>query len=316
MAIAAGRPVVALESTIISHGGMPYPKNLEVGRALERIVRDGGAVPATCAVVDGVPRVGLSDLELQNIANAPTNAPVMKASRRDLAFAVASGRTASTTVSGTMVLAALAGVRVFATGGIGGVHRSADGSPSLDVSADLAELARTPVTVVCAGVKSILHIPATLEVLETYGVPVLAYQSTIFPAFFTADSGVPAPLTTESVDHCAAIIHANLALGMSQGLVLAVPPPEPVADATKLQECIGDALANAAKEGITGARITPYLLAAVSRLTGGASLEANVKLVLNNARVATDLAVSYSRYAIHQAQAKKETSNASVHRKG
>lgn len=293
-ALAAGRPVVALESTIISHGGMPFPKNLQVGRALEKVVRDGGAVPATCAVVDGIPRVGLSDLQMQSIANAPAEKPVLKASRRDMGYAVASGMTASTTVSGTMVLAAHAGVRVFATGGIGGVHRSADGSPSIDVSADLTELARTPITVVCAGVKSILHIPATLEVLETYGVPVLAYQTTAFPAFFTADSGIPAPLVAQSASHVAAVMHANDALNMRQGLVLAVPTPEPFADAAQLKACVDEALVNAAKEGITGARITPYLLAAITRLTGGASLEANVKLVLNNARVATEVAVCFA----------------------
>ncbi len=293
-ALAKGLPVVALESTIISHGGIPYPRNLEIGCALEDVVRKGGAVPATCAVVNGIPRVGLTNEELHIIAKASVSHPVMKASRRDLGYAVASKRTASTTVSGTMVLAGLAGVRIFATGGIGGVHREVDGSPSIDISADLTELAKTPVTVVCAGVKSILHIPATLEVLETYGVPVITYGSTQFPAFYTADSGIPSPLVVETPLHVADIMRANDALGMKQGIVLAVPTPEPMVDAKKLQVCIDEALTSAAREGITGPRITPYILSAVTRLTGGASLEANVKLVMHNARVATEVAVAFA----------------------
>ena len=296
-ALRNGQAVVALESTIISHGGIPYPRNLEVGRILEQTVRDGGAIPATCAVVDGIPHVGLSDSQLQAIANAPEDMPVMKASRRDLAYAMASKRTASTTVSGTMILAALVGIRVFATGGIGGVHRAADGSPSVDVSADLTELGRTPVTVVCAGVKSILHIPATLEVLETYGVPVIAYRTSIFPAFFTADSGVTVPLVAQSTDHVASMMIANDALGLQQGIVLAVSTPTPMADPVKLKTCIDEALISAVKEGVTGARITPYLLAAVTRLTGGKSLEANIQLVINNAVIATDLAIKYTALA-------------------
>jgi pseudouridine-5'-phosphate glycosidase/pseudouridine kinase len=293
-ALRNGQPVVALESTIISHGGIPYPQNLEVGRRLEQTVRDAGGVPATCAVVDGVPRVGLNDEQLRAIAKSHVESPVLKASCRDLGHAISSKSNASTTVSGTMILAHLAGIRVFATGGIGGVHRAADGSPSIDISADLTELGRTPVTVVCAGVKSILHIPATLEVLETLGVPVMAYRTNIFPAFFTADSGVLAPLVANSASHVASTMLANESLGLQQGLVLAVPTPEPMADATLLKACIDEALKSAAKEGITGAKITPYLLAAVTRLTGGKSLEANIHLVINNVRIATEIALQYA----------------------
>jgi len=295
-AVAQGKPVVALESTIISHGGMPYPVNYEVGLLLEKIVRDHGAIPATCAIVNGVPKVGLTHEELDMIANAPVDTPVSKASRRDLAYMIASGKNASTTVSGTMVLASRAGICVFATGGIGGVHRGDDGKPS---SADLNELGKTPVTVVCSGVKSILDIGATLEVLETEGVPVVSYKANAFPSFFTADSGFVSPLRADSPAEIAKLMVSMKQLKLEQGVVVAVPNPRPFADEDDLKKCIDEAIVSAKEENISGPRITPYLLAAVNRLTDGASLEANKELVFQNAEVAALIARSYSDQNTH-----------------
>jgi pseudouridylate synthase / pseudouridine kinase len=224
----------------------------------------------------------------------------MKASRRDLAFACSSFKNASTTVSATMILAARAGIRVFATGGIGGVHRDLSGNPSIDISADLTELGRTPVTVVCSGVKSILDIPSTLEVLETQGVPVLSYQTNDFPAFFTAGSGTPSPQRVDTVDEVARMIHSIDQLGLQQGIVVAVPNPEPFQNSDELNKCIDQALTDAVQDNIQGPKITPYLLAAVNRLTGGASLKANKNLVFHNAKIAASIAVSYAKLQQNQ----------------
>ena len=291
-AVLNNEPVVALESTIISHGGLPYPKNLELARLAEDVVRKNGAIPATCAVINGVPKVGLDAADLDRLACGGAGS-IMKASRRDLPFACAMGRHASTTVAGTMVLAHAAGIRIFATGGIGGVHRGAE--QSMDVSADLLELGRTPVSVVCAGIKSILDVGKTLEVLETQGVPVVTLQSDAFPAFFTNDSGLRSPLRANSPRELAAMAAASRALGLQTGIVVAVPNPEPYADPAALETCIQKALASAAQAGVSGPATTPFLLASVERLTGGRSLEANVALLLNNARVAALMAVELSQ---------------------
>ena len=297
VALNEGRPVVALESTIISHG-MPYPRNAEVARAVEEAVRRGGAVPATCAIIKGVPTVGLSDMDLELLARG--GHAVAKASRRDLGAVMASGGNGATTVAATMILAHLAGISIFATGGIGGVHRGAE--TSMDISADLLELARTPVTVVCAGVKSILDIPKTLEVLETQGVPVLGYKCAQFPAFFTNDSGVASPVVVPSALEVAKIMAAQESLRLGNGIVVGVPNPSP-ADAAAVAVAIDAALALAEQEGIRGARITPYLLAAVERLTGGRSLDANVALVMHNAGVAAEIAGHHAVLRQQQAEA-------------
>lgn len=296
-AVLAHRPVVALESTIISHGGLPYPKNLELAKKAEAVVRKHGAIPATCAVIGGVPKVGLDLADLELLAKEQ----VTKASRRDLPFVCREQNAqhhASTTVAGTMVLAHLAGIRVFATGGIGGVHRGAE--DSFDVSADLLELGRTPVSVVCAGVKSILDVAKTLEVLETQGVPVVTLESDIFPAFFTNNSGLKSPLRVDSPRALAEMAFASMSLNLQTGMVVAVQNPEPHADPAALEECIVGALKSADEAGVTGPAITPYLLAKVEALTGGRSLEANVALLLNNARVAALMAVELSRLSSGQ----------------
>lgn len=287
-ALSSGRPIVALESTIISHG-MPFPRNIEVARAVEDEVRKNGAVPATCAIIGGVPKVGLTSSDLEILA-APGN-HVLKASRRDMGFAMATGAHAATTVAGTMILAHRAGLHVFATGGIGGVHRGSE--VTMDVSADLLELGRTPITVVCAGVKSILDIEKTLEVLETQGVPVLGYQCEQFPAFFTNDSGIKSPMVASSALDIANMMVAQSALRLQNGLVVGVPNPSP-GDSAAIQSAISAALLNAHTDGIHGARITPYLLAAVDKLTKGSSLDSNIALVMNNAAVASRIACHHS----------------------
>lgn len=287
-ALADGRPVVALESTIISHG-MPYPDNVAMATEVEDIVRAGGATPATIAVLAGVPRAGLDAADLDLLASDPG---VVKASVRDLPHVVARGAHGATTVAATMRLAALAGIDVFVTGGLGGVHRGA--AESLDVSADLSELALTPVTVVCAGVKSILDIGLTLEVLETNGVPVLVHGSDEFPAFYSRSSGHAAPSRTDSVDELAATIAAARALGLTTGIVVANPVPE--ADeipAAEIGAVIDEALADLDRLGIGGKAVTPYLLGRIVELTGGASLTTNIALVRSNARLGAALAVAY-----------------------
>ena len=287
-ALAAGRPVVALESTVIAHG-LPWPVNLDLARTLEATVRAAGATPATIAVLHGRPTVGLADAELVHLASA---AGIRKISRRDLPLVVAGGLDGATTVAATMWLAAQAGIRVFATGGIGGVHR---GQP-FDVSADLPELARTSVAVVCAGAKSILDLALTLEWLETHGVPVLGYQTDRFPAFFVADSGLPVDERCDSVADVVAVLDAKWGMGLDGGVLVAVPVPEEHAlDAAVAEAAIGRALAAAETAGVRGKALTPFLLRAVSAETGGESMAANVALLRNNAGLAAEIAVTLAR---------------------
>jgi len=287
-ALAAGRPVVALESTIISHG-LPRPDNYRIAREIEQAVREAGAIPATIAVVAGRPMIGLDDQALQVIAEDPS---VVKVSVRDLATVAARGGSGATTVAATAHLAARAGIAVFATGGLGGVHRQA--RESWDESADLSTLAGTPITVVCAGVKSILDVPATLERLETLNVAVLGYRTDTFPGFYLADSGHPLDWRVESAAEVAAVLRSRRELGTDRyGLLVANPIP--VAD--QLDRDLHDrtlaaGLAALAAEGIAGKQVTPFLLDYFHRHTGGASLTANVRLVLNNARLAAEIAAA------------------------
>jgi len=284
---AAGRPVVALESTIITHG-MPFPQNLDMARRVEAIVREAGAMPATIAIMDGAFRVGLTDPDLQRLAE--TGLAAAKASRRDVAALLNSGAVAGTTVATTMQAADLAGIALFATGGIGGVHRGAE--QSFDVSADLQELARTPVAVVCAGAKAILDLPRTLEVLETLGVPVIGYGTDDFPAFWTRSSGLAANQRLDTPEAVAALIETQFTLGMG-GVLVANPIPEANAlEPDFIAANIERALADAQRAGISGKETTPYLLQRIFELTGGASLVANIALVENNARVAAAIAVA------------------------
>lgn len=289
-ALADGRPVVALESTVIAHG-MPYPKNLDTARSLEALVRAEGAVPATIAVLDGRIRVGLDDTALERLASG--GKAVMKLSRRDLPIALATGALGATTVAATMIAAQRAGIAVFATGGLGGVHRGAE--TSFDVSADLDELARTSVCVVCAGAKSILDLPKTLEILETRGVPVLGFGTDAFPAFYSRNSGLPVSHRCDNVTEVAAILRAKWDLGLEGGVVLANPIPEADAlDGAAMEQAIAQALADAEAHGITGKSVTPHLLAALERITAGRSLIANMALIRNNAVVAARLASAFS----------------------
>jgi pseudouridine-5'-phosphate glycosidase len=284
-ALAAGRPVVALESTIIAHG-LPWPQNLESARDLERAVREGGAVPATIAVLDGAIRVGLDAPQLESLAQARD---VMKLSRADLAFALSTGRTGATTVAATMIAAARAGIRVFATGGIGGVHRGAE--TTFDVSADLEELALSDVVVISAGAKAILDLPKTLERLETKGVPVVGWRTDDFPAFWSRASGLPVPLRLDSAADVAAFAEARRRLGIGGGILLANPVPAadeiPRAD---MEVHIARALADAEAGGNRGKAVTPFLLSRILELTGGRSLVTNRALVLNNARLGAEIA--------------------------
>ena len=288
-AVRRGAPVVALESTIISHG-MPYPQNVAMAREVEAIVRDHGAVPATVAVLSGVPLVGLADDELELLGSHPG---VAKVSIRDLPYVVARGGNGATTVASTMRLAALAGVSVFVTGGLGGVHRGA--STSFDESADLTELATSDVAVVSAGVKSILDIALTLERLETLGVTVVVHQSDEFPSFYSRSSGHPAPMRVDSAAEVAAIMRAKWDLGLRGGVVVANPiPPEDEIPAAEIDTVISQALAEADQQGIRGKDVTPYLLARIVELTDGASLTANIALVRANARLGAAIAKEYA----------------------
>jgi len=284
-ALAAQWPLVALESTVISHG-LPFPHNLDLARAMEGEVRDQGAHPATIGVVAGVPTVGMSDQEIEHFAHA---SGVLKLSRRDIAYAVAMRRDGATTVAATMALAATAGVHVFATGGIGGVHRGAE--ETWDVSGDLTELARTPVLVVCAGAKSILDLPATLEYLETVGVPVLGLGTDEFPAFYSASSGLPIPARIETPEQVASVWQAHREHGGGGGMLLTVPPPADVALArNEIEGAIERALAKAKVAGVRGQAVTPFLLAAVAEETHGESMRTNIALLRQNARVAAQVA--------------------------
>jgi pseudouridine-5'-phosphate glycosidase len=288
-ALAAGRPVVALESTIISHG-MPYPRNVATAAAGEDTVRAAGALPATIAILGGRLKVGLTHDQIQRIGERGTE--VIKCSRRDLPFVIARKQDGATTVAATMIIAALAGIRVFATGGIGGVHRGVE--DTMDVSADLEELGRTNVAVVCAGIKSVLDIGRTLEYLETHGVPVVGFRSSTLPAFYTRSSGLPVDYRVDSAADAAAAMKIKWDLGLDGGLVIAVPIPEAHALASdEIDGVIDEAIAAMRREGITGKETTPYLLARIAERTGGRSLEANIQLVINNARVAAAIAVAY-----------------------
>jgi len=284
---AAGEAIVALESTIITHG-MPYPGNLKMARSVEGIIRAEGAVPATIAVINGVLHVGLEDAQLEQLAQTPD---AMKLSRADLAFAISEGRTGATTVAATMIAAARAGIHVFATGGIGGVHRKAE--ETFDISADLEELARTAVIVVCAGAKAILDIPKTLEVLETKGVPVVTMGQDEFPAFWSRNSGLKSPLRLDSPSAIARFQHKRDEFGINGGMLIGNPVPE--ADEIARDEMdiyVERALDNAEEDEITGKAVTPYLLNSIFHLTGGRSLATNIALVENNARVAARIAVA------------------------
>lgn len=284
-ALRAGRPVLALESTVIAHG-LPYPTNLQAALELEQTALDAGTQPATVAVLAGVPCVGLTADELRFLA---TSDQVRKLSRRDLAVAMARRLHGATTVAATMILAARAGIRVFATGGIGGVHRGA----AHDVSADLPELARTPMVVVCAGAKAILDLPATLEWLETHGVPVLGYGTRHFPAFYAVSSGLPVDEMIESADEAAAIASAHWAWGLGGGVLVAVPPPaETALPAETVERAVSAALAEAEAAGVRGRSLTPFLLSKISQLTDGASLTANLALLKRNVEVGAGIAAA------------------------
>ncbi|KAI9176145.1 hypothetical protein H9P43_006510 [Blastocladiella emersonii ATCC 22665] len=292
-ALDAKKPVVALESTIITHG-MPFPQNVETARMVEDLIREGGAEPATIAILDGEIHVGLTNDTLMTLGQLKRD-NVTKTSRRDFAAVLARKGNGATTVSGTMLVAEKAGIEVFVTGGIGGVHRGAE--ESMDVSADLTELGRTPVAVVCAGVKSILDIPKTLEYLETQGVTVTTYGPRgEFPAFYTAHSGIASPNHSTTIDECAAMIYHNRALDLKSGVVIAVPIPEKdAANAGLIQAAVDTAVAEAEANGIKGKDATPFLLARVAELTRGASLAANIALIKNNARVGAKVAVELAK---------------------
>ena len=285
-ALAAGRPVVALESTIVAHG-MPYPSNLETAQAVESIVREEGAVPATVAVVDGAVQVGCDASMLERLASEPG---VAKVSRRDMPVVLAQGNLGATTVSGTLIGAGLAGIRVFVTGGIGGVHRGV--ADTWDISADLDELARHDVAVVSAGAKSILDLPKTLEVLETKGITVLGYGTDEFPAFFTPQSGIPVAHRADTPEQVASILKAKWGLGLKGGVLVANPVPAEFGfDASVATD---KALADAARQGIEGKALTPFLLKHIAEATGGQSLAANVALVKHNARIGAQIAVAHA----------------------
>jgi len=290
-ALAAGAPVVALESTVIAHG-LPYPENVAAALQLEAEVRDQGAVPATIAVMGGRIRVGLSRAEIERLGNGREE--VAKLSRRDLPIALARGGLGATTVAATMIGARLAGIRVFATGGIGGAHRGAQ--ETFDISADLAELARTSVAVVCAGAKSVLDLGLTLELLETLGVPVLGYGTDEFPAFYARTSGLAVDVRVDSPEEVARICLMKWRLGLAGGVLIANPVPEAEAmDPAAISGAIDRALAEAGSGGFRGKEITPFLLARVKELTGGASLAANLALLAHNARLAGRIAVALAR---------------------
>jgi len=284
-ALEEGRPVVALESTLISHG-FPYPENLEVAGEMEGIIRGYGVVPATIAILKGNIKVGLTRGELEFMA---TSKDILKASRRDLAVIAAKGLNGATTVAATMMVAERAGIKVFATGGIGGVHRGAE--KTFDISADLQELARTPVAVVCSGAKAILDLPLTKEYLETMGVPVIGFGSEELPAFYCRESGLKVDYVVNDEKEAAGIIRAMQDLGLGGGIIIANPIPEEYALSMEyMNEIIEEAVRAAEKEGIKGKKLTPYLLNKIKELTGGKSLKANIELVKNNARVGAKIA--------------------------
>jgi pseudouridylate synthase len=295
-ALAAGQPVVALESTLVAHG-LPWPANLETARDAEAAVRTGGAVPATVAVWHGRPTVGLTGSQLEELARA---SGVLKASRRDLGAAVGLGRLAATTVSATMALAHAAGVRVFGTGGIGGAHRPAGDDPSWDVSADLTELARTPVLVVCAGAKSLLDLPRTLEILETLGVPVLGFRTDRFPQFYVADDPdadpLPVSARVETAAEAAGAFDAHVRLGGGGAILARTCPPELAVSAKEFDAALGWALADAHRAKAHGPKATPFVLARLAELTAGRTVAANRALIVANAGLAADVAVALTAH--------------------
>lgn len=293
-AVRENRPVVALESTIISHG-MPYPQNVETALRVENTVRAHGAVPATVAVINGVLTAGISMDEIETLGREGTK--IAKTSRRDLPMLLAARKSGATTVAATMIAAALAGIKVFATGGIGGVHRGA--ATTMDISADLEELARTDVAVVCAGPKSILDIGLTLEYLETKGVPVLGYQTAELPAFYCRASGFPVDARMETAGEIARCMQAKYACGLHGGMIVSNPiPPEYAMPEAMMKEAIDTALQMARNQGIHGKQSTPFLLETVKELTHGKSLDANIQLVLNNAALAADIAAEYCKLSV------------------
>ncbi len=289
-AINNGKPVVALESTIISHG-MPYPQNVETALNVEKVIRDNGAIPATIAIIGGRLKAGLSKDEIEYLGK--TGQAVTKVSRRDLPLIVAKGMDGATTVATTMIIAAMAGISIFATGGIGGVHRGAQ--KTFDISADLDELSQTPVTVICAGAKAILDLPLTLEYLETKGVPVLGYKTKELAAFYTTHSGLSVDYEIDSPAELAKTIYVKKELGMKGGILVSNPIPEEYSmDETVINKAIDQAVREAEEQGIHGKESTPFLLARIKDLTGGDSLDSNIQLVYNNAKLAAQTAVELS----------------------
>jgi len=287
-ALEQGQPVVALESTVITHG-LPYPENLELGLSMEQEVRKGGAVPATVSVLDGMVYVGLDSSSIERLANADG---LYKISVRDFSTAAVFRRSGGTTVAATMLAAQAAGIRVFATGGIGGVHRQAP----FDVSADLTELGRTPIVVVCAGAKAILDLPATLEVLETRSVPVIGFQTDEFPAFYSRESGLPVSIRAESAAQIVQVARMHWSFGLHSAVLVVQPPPaESALPEEQVQAAVETALAELQAAGIRGQGVTPFLLQRVSELTSGMSLQANLALLRNNARLSASLAVEWSK---------------------
>jgi pseudouridine-5'-phosphate glycosidase len=288
-AVAAGKPVVALESTIISHG-MPYPQNVETALNVEKIIRENGAVPATIAIIGGRLKAGLTPEEIEYFGKKGT--AITKASRRDLAALCASGEDGATTVTTTMIIAHMAGIKIFATGGIGGVHRGAQ--QTFDISADLEELASTPVMVICAGAKAILDLPLTLEYLETHGVPVVGYGTKELPAFYSRHSGLSVDYELDTPEEVAKMFKAQRDLGLKGGILVTNPIPEEFAmDDAVINKAIDDAIAEMDEKGIKGKECTPFLLAEVAAITGGDSLDSNIHLVYNNARLAAKVAAAY-----------------------
>lgn len=290
-AIASGKPVVALESTIISHG-MPYPQNVETALNVEKIIREQGAIPATIAIIGGRLKAGLTPEEIEYFGKKGT--AITKASRRDLAALCARKEDGATTVTTTMIIAHMAGIKLFATGGIGGVHRGAE--KTMDISADLEELANTPVMVVCAGAKAILDLHLTLEYLETHGVPVIGYGTKELPAFYSRHSGLEVDYRMDTPEEIAQTFKAQHALGLKGGILVTNPIPEEYAmDDTVINKAIDQAVQESVDQGIVGKEITPFLLARVKELTGGDSLDSNIQLVYNNARLAAQIAKEYSK---------------------
>ena len=288
-ALANGKPVVALESTIISHG-MPYPQNVETALTVQNIIRENGAVPATIGIIGGRLKAGMTDEEIEYFGKK--GAQIAKASRRDLAVLCARKEDGATTVATTMIIAHMAGIKIFATGGIGGVHRGAE--VTMDISADLEELAQTPVMVICAGAKSILDLGLTLEYLETHGVPVLGYGTKELPAFFTRKSGFSVDYRMDTPEELAAAFKTQADMGLKGGMLVANPIPEEYSmDETVINKAIADAVEEAKTLGISGKETTPFLLAKIKEITGGSSLESNIQLVFNNVRLASKIAKAY-----------------------